>query len=250
MDSPHGSTSSNPFAMGNDPAPPPASTLVLLNIRSHVPVILSADDGNFRQWRSFFDLAIKKFGLVNHIDGTVDAAAMIDDPEWFQIDSCIVSWLYTAMSKEIWSDVNKPGATAYSAWTSITGQFLDNSLQRAVYAQQEFHSLFQGDMNISEYCGRLKRLADTLYDCGAAVSDPALVINTLRGLNNKFSQAIAVLSTMTPPPTFLYTCGAGGQPHPPLPPDGSADNALGGEYCLYTTEVDSFQPSPTTACLW
>ena len=42
-------------------------------------------------------------------------------------------------------------------------------------------------MNISEYCGRLKRLADTLYDCGAAVSDPALVINTLRGLNNKFS---------------------------------------------------------------
>jgi hypothetical protein len=41
--------------------------------------------------------------------------------------------------------------------------------------------------------------------CGAAVSDPALVINTLRGLNNKFSQAIAVLSTMNPPPTFLYT---------------------------------------------
>ncbi|XP_066315052.1 uncharacterized protein [Miscanthus floridulus] len=88
---------------------------------------------------------------------------------------------------------------------AIIGQFLDNSLQRAVYAQQEFHSLFQGDMGIGEYCGRLKRLADTLYDCGAAVFDPALVINTLRGLNNKFSQAIAVLSTMNPPPTFLYT---------------------------------------------
>ena len=116
-----------------------------------------------------------------------------------------VSWLYTTVSKEIWSDVNKPGATAYSVWTAITGQFLDNSLQRAVYAQQEFDSLFQGDMNISDYCGCLKRLVDTLYDCGAAVSDPALVINTLRGLNNKFSQAIAFLSTMTPPPTFLYT---------------------------------------------
>jgi hypothetical protein len=75
----------------------------------------------------------------------------------------------------------------------------------AVYAQQEFHSLFQGDMSIGEYCGRLNRLADMLYDCGAAVSDLALVINTLRGLNNKFSQAIAMLSTMMPPPTFLYT---------------------------------------------
>jgi hypothetical protein len=60
-------------------------------------------------------------------------------------------------------------------------------------------------MFVSEYCGRLKRLANTLYDYGAAVSDLALVINTLRGLNNKFNQAITVLSTMTPPPMFLYT---------------------------------------------
>jgi hypothetical protein len=178
---------------------------VLLNIHSHVPVVLSADDDNFRQWRSYFDLTFKKFGLVNHIDGTVDAAAMLEDPEWLQIDACIVSWLYTTVSKEIWNDVYKPRINAHAAWTAITGQFLDNSLQCAVYAQQEFHSLFQGDMTISEYCGRLKHLADTLYDCGAAVSDPALVINTLRGLNNKFSQAIAVLSTKSLPPTFLYT---------------------------------------------
>ncbi|XP_066323507.1 uncharacterized protein [Miscanthus floridulus] len=130
---------------------------------------------------------------------------MTDDAEWLQIDACIVSWLYSTVSKDIWNDVYKPGNTVYAAWFAITGQFLDNSLQRAVYAQQEFHSLFQGDMSIGEYCGRLKRLTDTLYDCGAAVSDPALVINTLRGLNNKFSHAIAVLSTMTPPPTFLYT---------------------------------------------
>jgi hypothetical protein len=161
--------------------------------------VLSADDGNFRQWRSCVELTLKKFRLVNHIDGTVDAAAMIHDAEWLQVDACIVSWLYNTVSKEIWNDVNRPNATAYSVWLAITGQFLDNSLQRAVYAQQEFHSLYQGDMTVGEYCGRLKRLADTLYDCGAAVSDTALVINTLRGLNNKFNQAIAVLTTMTPP---------------------------------------------------
>jgi hypothetical protein len=60
-----------------------------------------------------------------------------------------------------------------------------------VYAQQEFHSLFQADMWISEYCGRLKCLTDTLYDYGAAVFNLVLVINTLRGLNNKFSQCSA-----------------------------------------------------------
>ena len=67
---------------------------------------------------------------------------MIDDPEWLQVDSCIVSWLYSTVSKDIWSDVYKPRSNAYTAWTAITGQFLDNSLQRAIYAQQEFHSLF------------------------------------------------------------------------------------------------------------
>jgi hypothetical protein len=168
-------------------------------------VTLSTDAGNFRQWRSFFELTVKKFGLLRHIDGTVDAAAMHDDPEWLQLDACIVSWLYSTVSKDIWNDVFRPTNTAYAAWSAITGQFLDNSLQRAVYVQQEFHSLFQGDMSVGEYCGRLKSLADSLYDCGAAVSDQALVINTLRGLNNKFSQAIAVLTTMTPAPTFLYT---------------------------------------------
>jgi hypothetical protein len=172
---------------------------------SHASIVLSTDAGNFRQWRSYFELTFHKFGLLDHIDGTVDAAAKFDDPEWLQVDACIVSWLYNTISTEIWNDVNRPNTCAYSAWTAINNQFLDNSLQRAVYAQQDFHSLFQGDLGIAEYCGKLKCLADTLYDCGAPVSDPALVINTLRGLNNKFSQAVAVLSTMKPPPTFLYT---------------------------------------------
>jgi hypothetical protein len=61
---------------------PVASTLVLLNIPNHVPVVLSADDGNFKQWHNFFKLTFQKFGLVNHIDGTVDAAVtMIDNLE-------------------------------------------------------------------------------------------------------------------------------------------------------------------------
>lgn len=43
-----------------------------------------------------------------------------------------------------------------------------------------------------------------LYDCGAAVTDPVPVISMLPGLNSKFAQAIAVISTVTPLSTFLY----------------------------------------------
>jgi len=138
MASPTGSGAShgsNPFGSTSEATPPKASTLTLLNIHNHVPVTLNMDDGNFRQWRSFFTLTFQKFGLVSHVDGTVDAAAMIDDPEWLQVDSYIVQWLYSTMSKDIWSDVYRPQNSAYTAWSAITGQFLDNSLQRAMYTQ-------------------------------------------------------------------------------------------------------------------
>ena len=52
----------------------------------------------------------------------------------------LVALLYCVQGHR--SDVYKPRSSAYTAWTAITGQFLDNSLQRAIYAQQEFHSLF------------------------------------------------------------------------------------------------------------
>jgi len=46
-------------------------------------------------------------------------------------------------------------SSAYDVWTNIIGLFLDNSLHRAVYLQQDFHSLYQGDMSVAEYCGVL-----------------------------------------------------------------------------------------------
>jgi hypothetical protein len=54
----------------------------MINIRAHVPVIQDMDEANFRQWRTFFDLTFEKFGLQDHIDGTVDAILMCHDPTW------------------------------------------------------------------------------------------------------------------------------------------------------------------------
>lgn len=59
-------------------------------------------------------------------------------------------------------------------------------MQHVVYAQQEFHSFYHGDLSIIDYCSHLKDLADIMHDVGALVSDMALVLNTLCGLNPKF----------------------------------------------------------------
>ena len=61
-------------------------------------------------------------------------------------------------------------------------------------------------MSTAEYCSELKNLTDKLYDVGTAVTDQALVINTLCVLNPMFGQAITVLGAMKPPPSFVYAC--------------------------------------------
>jgi hypothetical protein len=60
-----------------------------------------------------------------------------------------------------------------------------------MYALQEFHGLF-------------KQLANLLHDVGHPVTKPSLVINTLHGLNSKFSQAISTITAMKSLPSFLH----------------------------------------------
>jgi hypothetical protein len=97
-----------------------------------------------------------------------------------------------------------PNPTAYVIWCAIHGLFLDNADQHAAYALQEFHSLFQGELSINDYFTRLKHLTNLLRDVGHPMSDPAMVINTLRGLNSKFSHAISVITTRKSLPSFLF----------------------------------------------
>ncbi|KAL6661383.1 hypothetical protein ACP70R_000767 [Stipagrostis hirtigluma subsp. patula] len=175
----------NPFLP--QPAPIAASTVQLINIASHINIKLDLAEANYSAWRTLFILAFRKFGLMDHIDGTADIFTRANDVEWVQIDCCIVSWLYTTVSKDIFDIIVKDRDTAYAVWTVIANLFLDNAMHRAIYIQQEFHSLYQGSLSVAEYCGKMKKLADMLSAVGHPVSDPALVVNLLRGLNRELA---------------------------------------------------------------
>ncbi|KAK3133384.1 hypothetical protein QOZ80_6AG0535860 [Eleusine coracana subsp. coracana] len=195
------SSGTNPFAPAAAVAIT-AATAQLINIKSHVPVTLDLGDSNFGTWRTFFLIAFRKFGVLDHIDGTRFSHLMLDDTDWTQIDTCIVSWLYTTLSSDLLTAVIQPPDDAYTTWTAITDQFLDNVIQRTVQARQAFHALHQEDMTISEYCGKIKVLSDTLRDVGAPVSDPDLVVHLLSGLNDKFGHCITTISAARPRMTF------------------------------------------------
>jgi hypothetical protein len=88
-------------------------------------------------------------------------------------------------------------------WLSIKSQFLGNRTTRALYADQEFHSFSQGDLPITEYCRRYKKLVEDLRDLGKPVSDITLVLNIIRGLNERFLVLGLHLRRTYPLPSFL-----------------------------------------------
>lgn len=181
--------------------PTPATVLQTVNIRAHVPVTLDVDEANYGHWRCFFDEVLGKFGLAQHVRSPPPLDER--DAEWHMDDHCIVGWIYTTISKSVFDIVHTPKRSAFSLWSDVENLFRDNELQRAVYLEAEFRSLRQGDMTITQYCARLKHLADQLRDVGHAVSEPSQVLNLLRGLNPRFRHVKPVITAKFPPHTFM-----------------------------------------------
>ena len=58
-------------------------------------------------------------------------------------------------------------------------------------------------MDITQYTGRLKQLADALCDVAQPVRETSQVLNMLRGLSSKYRHAIPAITAKQPPHTFL-----------------------------------------------
>ncbi|XP_066334134.1 uncharacterized protein [Miscanthus floridulus] len=66
-----------------------------------------------------------------------------------------------------------------------------------------FRNFIQGDLSITDYCRKLKKMADDLTALGEVVTDRTLVLNVIRGLNERFSHVGTLLRRARPFPTFL-----------------------------------------------
>ncbi|XP_066396245.1 uncharacterized protein [Miscanthus floridulus] len=142
---------------------PPTAILQTVNIKSHIPIVLELATTNYDEWRCFFDAFLGKFGLTSHVSSP-PIAEQRHDPDWRVVDQCILSWLYNSIAKDM-RDI--------------------------------------GDMDITQYTGRLKQLADALRDVGQPVRETSQVLNMLRGLSSKYHHAIPAITAKQPPHTFL-----------------------------------------------
>ncbi len=116
------------------------------------------------------------------------------------MECVVLDWLYGTISHDLLQEVMSPTASARTVWRDLEFQFLGNRELRAVNLSAEFHTFQQGDLSVTEYCRRLRTMADSLADLGEPQSDRTLVLTLINGLSPNMQ---SLLPMQVPFPSFL-----------------------------------------------
>jgi hypothetical protein len=119
------------------------------------------------------------------------------------MDSVILNWISNSILADLHQMVRERDCTVRHLWLAIENQFLGNREQRTLNLDAVFRTFVQGDLSINEYCCKFKAMADDLADLGAPVEDRILVLNILRGLNQRFKHVGSIIRRYSPFPDFL-----------------------------------------------
>ena len=118
------------------------------------------------------------------------------------MDCVVKSWIAGTISTDLAEMVIDRVAAARTVWCALEDQFLGNRETRTLPLDVQFRNLVQGDLSITEFCRRLKNMAQQLADLGEPVSDRTPTLNLLRGLNKRFRDAGRHIRRGQPFPKF------------------------------------------------
>jgi len=119
------------------------------------------------------------------------------------MDCVVKSWILCTISDDLAATISARNSTARDTWRAVESQFFNNRETRALLLDAKLRNFVQGDLSITDYCKELKRMADTLGDLGEVVTNRTLVLNLIRGLNERFKTVGMHLRRGRPFPTFL-----------------------------------------------
>ncbi|XP_072148171.1 uncharacterized protein [Setaria viridis] len=180
-----------------------AQAVAVQNIRNLILIVLDVSSTNYACWHEQFLLMVGKFSLDAHI---FQDRPLPGHPDSARMDCVIRSWIYGTLSNDLANTVMVLGTTARSVWLAVESQFHDNHETRALLLATQFRTFVQGDLSITNYCKRLKAMADALGELSELVIDQSLFLNVIRGLNTKYTAIGLHLRCGRPFSTFLEGC--------------------------------------------
>jgi hypothetical protein len=119
------------------------------------------------------------------------------------MDNVVLNWISNSISTYLHQVVRECGFTARHLWPAIENQFLGNHEQRTLHLDAVFCTFVQGDLSVNEYCRKFKAMADGLTVLDAPIEDRILVLNILRGLNQRFEHVGSIIRCYSPFLNFL-----------------------------------------------
>jgi hypothetical protein len=121
---------------------------------------------------------------------------------WDRMDSIVKLWIWGTISPDLQDITRQLGHMAHDAWLALENHFLDNRETRALHIDATFQSFVQGNLNVNDYCQKMKGFADSLTDLGNDITNCVLVLNVLRGLNKNFKHLCTIFMHTMPFPSF------------------------------------------------
>jgi hypothetical protein len=176
-----------------------AQGVAVPNIKTMIPLVLEQTSTFYSRWRTIFLNTVAKYALDCLVLSDDDFST---DPHWHHMDCTVKSWLYGTVSPDLIEAVSTASPTSRSIWLGLEDQFIGNKETRAILLDAEFRTLVQGDLSITDYCNKMKRMADALGTLGEPVLDRTLVLNVLRGLNERYSHMAALIKRTRPFPSY------------------------------------------------
>lgn len=172
------------------------------NIKSYIPIILDFDKLNYNSWRELFETHCISFEVMGHLDGR-SLPKDAGDQAWKHLDSLVKMWIYSTIKPNILHMVMKRGDTSRQVWEKIDCMFQDNKDARTNVLDAELRTIQLGEMSISDYCHKIKVIADLLANINEPVSQRTLVMSTVNGLTEKYKQVAGIIRHQKSMPTFL-----------------------------------------------
>ncbi|XP_023738295.1 uncharacterized protein LOC111886293 [Lactuca sativa] len=179
-----------------------AKPFICTNIKSYVPIILDLNELNYDVCCEIFLTHFRAYGLHDYLDGTITSKGPTN-VHWDNLDNLVKSWLYGTMTQLLLTMIFKPKFSAQSIWDNLEALFQDNKHSRAIELDNELHSLVQGDWSITDYCQKMKSIANLLVNIEALVIEKTLVTYLLNGLNPKFDNISLIIRHKDTHVTFL-----------------------------------------------
>jgi len=184
------------------------------------PVSEKLSRGNYNMWFAQVSSTIKGAQFAKYIspnaappaaflDGVVDSTTgKKGDPQpnpayetWVTQDSQILSYLFSSLSKEVFSQVSS-ATTASELWAAIQAHHASQSRARIISTRMALATASKGTSSIADYFGKMIGLADDMAAAGKKLDDDDLATYILTSLDEDFENVVTSIATRVEPITI------------------------------------------------